>query len=161
MDKDFFSLIAFQIGIQKGLSLYFQARAAWDKDDFGVAIALMSEATVALRTRETISSKGLPDISKTPSLTPLKTELQSLRKHCNHVLHTWEKDNSSVYFAAVPQELSAEKKLQDGIRMNKSETYVLEEAEPALLVLPEGALQRSDSDLARELQERLNAGDDM
>lgn len=161
MDKDFFSLIAFQIGIQKALSLYFQARSAWDQDDFGVAIALMSEATVALRTRDSPTSSGLPDITKTPALSPLKSELQELRKHCNFVLHTWEKDNSSVYFAAVPQELSAEKKLQEGLRMNKTQTFTLEEADPALLVLPEGALKRSDSDLAKELQDRLNAGDDI
>lgn len=44
--------------------------------------------------------------------------------------------------------------------MNKTQPYKLEEIEPVLFVLPEGALERSDSDLARELQERLNAGDD-
>ena len=158
MDKDFFVLMAFQTQIQLALSLYFQGQAAWENMDHGVAIALMSEATVALRTREFSYSKGLPDIAKTPALTPLKKDLQDFRKHCNDILHLWEKDNSSVFFAAVPQSLSAEKKLQEGLRMNKSETYKLEEAEPALLVLPEGALERSDSDLARELHEKLNAG---
>ena len=161
MDSDFFTLMAFQIAIQKSLSLYFQGRAAWDKDDHGVAIALMSEATVAIKTRESAGAKGVPDISTTASMNPLKKDLNDLRQHMGQVLHTWEKDNSAVYFAAVPQHLSAEKKLQKGLQMNKSTPYKLQDAEPLLLVLPEGALQRSDSDLARELQEKLNAGEDV
>jgi hypothetical protein len=44
--------------------------------------------------------------------------------------------------------------------MLKKTDYKLDEVEPVLLKLPEGALLRSDSDLARELQERLNCGDE-
>ena len=170
MDKDFFVLMAFQTGIQLALSLYFQAQAAWEQDDnYGIAIALMSEATIALKTRESILLPGLPDITKTPALIPLKKDLLEFRKHCNLLLSTWEKDNSCIYFASVPQKLSSEKKLQVGLRMNKVVSYQLEEAEPVLLVLPEGTtaeaaakqLERSDSDLARELQEKLNAGEDL
>ena len=76
------------------------------------------------------------------------------------LLRAWEKDNSSVFFEKVPQRVPAGKKLQEGLQMKKKTEYKLEEAEPVLLALPEGALERSDSDLARELQERLNAGEE-
>lgn len=160
MDKDFFTLVAFQMGVHRALSLYFQARAAWDGMDYGIAIALMSEATVTLKTRETVGARGLPDISRTPALMVLKQDLQDLRSHCTKVLREWEKDNNSVFYNAVPQHVPAGKKLQEGVKMNRMEAYKLEEAEPYLLVVPEGELQRSDSELARELQERLNAGDE-
>jgi BRO1-like domain len=185
MDKDFFTLMAFQISIQNSLSLYFQARALWDKDDYGMAIALMSEATVALRTREaasgstTASTAGVPDVSRIPALKTLTTDLVDLRKHMNLILETWEKDNNLVYFTPVPQHVPAGKKLQEGLRMNKAEEYKLETADPCLLLLPDdgggggaraaaaaaaagappppySSLERSDSDIARELQERLN-----
>jgi BRO1-like domain len=179
MDKDFFTLLAFQISIQNSLSLYFQARTMWDKDDYGMGIALMSEATVALRTREVgaTTAGGVPDVSRIPALKTLTTDLVDLRKHMNLILQTWEKDNNSVYFTPVPQHVPAGKKLQEGLRMNKAEEYKLETADPCLLLLPEdggggsagapppypGApppYQRSDSDLARELQQRLNAGEE-
>ena len=160
MDKDFFLLVSFQTGIHQALSLYFQARAAWDDTGYGIAIALLSEATVALRTQETLGRPGLPDISKSPVLKPLTPDLQALRVHCQKVLQAWEKDNNACYYNAVPQKVPAEKKLQEGIKMNRMEAYKLQDAEPHLLVIPDGELERSDSDLARELQERLNAGDD-
>ena len=160
MDKDFFTLVAFQTGVHQALSLYFQARAAWNATEYGIAIALVSEATVALRTREAVGSPGLPDVAKSPVLKALTPDLQALRAHCNQVLHAWEKDNNACYYNAVPQKVPAEKKLQEGIQMNRLEAYTLADAEPHLLVIPEGQLQRSDSDLARELQERLNAGED-
>merc|ERR1711862_448678 len=51
LDSDFFQLLAFSIQLQKSLSLYFQARSYWDNTEYGIAIGLLSEATVALRTR--------------------------------------------------------------------------------------------------------------
>ena len=160
LDKDFLTLTAFQTSVQKSLSLYFQARALWEKDEHGIAIALLSEATVALRTRENTASKGIPEINRTPPLRPLEKDLKDLREHMNLLLHIWEKDNTAVFFESVPQHVPAGKKLQEGIQMNKKDSYEMEEVEPVLLFLPEGALERSDSDLARELQERLNAGED-
>ena len=160
MDKDFFTLVSFQQNIHSALSLYFQARALWETTDYGIAIALMSEATVALRTRDAVGSRGLPDISRAPALKALNPDLQNMRAHCRKVLATWEKDNNSVYYNTVPQHVPAGKKLQEGIKMSRLEAYKLEEAEPHLLVISDGELQRSDSDLARELQDRLNAGDD-
>lgn len=160
MDSDFFTLIALQINVQKSLTLYFQARQLWEQDAHGTAIALLSESTVALRDRPHSAAEGVPDVRKTASLCALAPDLKDLRGHMALLLRSWEKDNSSVFFEAVPQRVPAEQKLREGLQMKKKTDYQLEEAEPVLLALPEGALQRSDSDLARELQERLNAGDD-
>ena len=160
MDPDFFTLIALQISVQKSLTLYFQARHQWQQDDHGLAIALLSEAGVALRDRPHAAADGIPDIVKQPALCALAPDLKHLRGHVSLLLRAWEKDNSNVFFEAVPQSVPADKKLREGLQMKKKTEYKLEEAEPVLLVLPDGALERSDSDLARELQERLNAGDD-
>jgi hypothetical protein len=160
IEQDFFTLVTFQIALQRALSLYFQARDLWDdKKEYGLAIAMLSEATVNLRTRESAGSPtGVPDVAKIPALSALTKDLNDLREHMGKLLHSWEKDNSSVYFDGVPQSVPVDKKLDKGIRLNKVEKYYVADVEPLLLVLPEGALQRSDSDLARELQERLNSG---
>ena len=160
MDPDFFTLIALQINVQKSLSLYFQARDQWEQDQHGIAIALLSESGVALRDRPHPTADGIPDVHQSASLQPLAGDLKDLRGHLALLLRAWEKDNSSVYFESVPQQLPAGRKLQEGLQMKKKAEYKLEEAEPVLLELPEGALERSDSDLARELQERLNAGEE-
>jgi hypothetical protein len=162
MDKDFFTLLTLQVSVQKSLSLYFQARNLWEQDDHGMAIALLSEATVVLRQRDTSASEhGVPDVSRIAALRALADDLKDLRGHMALLLRAWEKDNSQVYFESVPQHVPADKKLQEGHQMKKKAAYELEPAEPVLLVLPEGAIERSDSDLARELQERLNAGEDV
>lgn len=160
MEKEFFTLLAFQISVQSSLSLYFQARNLWASDEHGLAVAILSEATVALRTRSSEASSGVPDVTRSAGLVALQKELEDLRQHMALLLRTWERDNSSVYFESVPQHVPAGKKLQEGLQMKKKIEYKLEDVEPVLLELPEGSLQRSDSDLARELQERLNAGDD-
>jgi len=160
LDKDFFTLVDFQVAVQKTLSLYFQARDQYDKTEYGIGIALMSEATVALRTRTSETGVGVPDIHPSSALRVLRDDLDDLRIHMSKCLKEWEKDNSAVFFQSVPQHVPAGKKLQEGYQMKKSTKYELDPcAEPVLLKLPEGALERSDSDLARELQERLNAGD--
>ena len=159
IDKDFFTLCTCQIEIQKALSLYFHARSLWEQSkDYGLAIAMMSEATVTLRTRDSAASRGIPDVSKVTSLRALHKDLVDLRAHMALVLRTWEKDNSSVYFESVPQSVPEDKRLPQGLRMSKVEKYKVANVEPVLLSLPESALKRSDSDLARELQEKLNAG---
>jgi hypothetical protein len=160
MDKEFFTLTTFQINVQKSLSLYFQARALWGSSEYGTAIALLSESTVALKTRESETASGIPDVARNPVLKVMQKDLDELRQHMALLLRTWEKDNLSVFFDSVPQHVSAGKKLQEGFKMLKKTDYKLDEVEPVLLKLPEGALLRSDSDLARELQERLNCGDE-
>jgi hypothetical protein len=158
IEKDFFTLVTFQIQVQKSLSLYFYARSLWEQHQYGIAIAMLSEATVALRTRDSTASAGIPEVSKIPALKALQKDLVDLRVHMALVLKTWEKDNSSVYFEKVPHSVPQDKKLEKGVQIGKSEKYSVANVEPVLLALPEDALKRSDSDLARELQQKLNAG---
>jgi hypothetical protein len=159
IDKDFFTLVTFQISLQRALSLYFHARSLWEQQsEYGLAIAMLSEATINLRTRDSAGSQGMPDVAKNAALKGLTNDLNDLREHMGKLLHSWEKDNSSVYFESVPQKVSADKKLEKGLCMNKVEKYHFADVDPVLLSLPEDALKRSDSDLARELQQKLNQG---
>jgi len=161
IEKDFFTLINFQITLQKSLSNYFYARSIWDQGDYGLAIAILSEATVYLRTEDKSSSKkGMPDVAKIPSLQALTGDLNDIRSHMGNVLCEWEKDNSNIFFEVVPRSVSTDKKLERGVRLNKVEKYHFADVDPFLLSMPEDALERSDSDLARELQQKLNAGEE-
>lgn len=158
IEKDFFTLVNFQITLQKALSYYFLARSMWDAGDYGLAIAVLSEATIFLRTEDKSSKKtGMPDVAKIPALSALLGDLNQLRSHMGLLLREWEKDNSNVFFDTVPRSVPSDKKLQKGVRLNKVDKYHFAEVDPVLLSLPENALVRSDSDLARELQEKLNA----
>lgn len=159
IEKDFFTLVTFQIQLQKGLSLYFHARHLWENEkEYGLAISMLSEATLELKTREGASGKGIPDVSKAQALKALHKDLIDLRGHLNLLLKTWEKDNSAVFFEPVPQVVPAEKRLEKGVQLNKEEKYKVHDVEPLLLSLSEEAMKRSDSDLAREMQERLSQG---
>ena len=163
IEKDFFTLVNFQITLQKALSYYFHARSVWDAGDYGLGIALLSEATIFLRTEDPSSKPkkpGMPDVARIPALRALLGDLNDLRQHMGLVLREWEKDNSSVYFETVPRSVPTDKKLQKGVRLNKVDKYHFADVDPVLLSLPENALVRSDSDLARELQEKLNAGEE-
>lgn len=156
IEKDFFTLVTFQIQLQKALSLYFYARTLWESNhEYGLAVAMLSEATVELKTKD---SGGMPDVSKTPALKALHSDLIDLRGHMNTLLQTWEKDNSSVYFEPVPQVVPADKRLEKGVQLNKEDKYKVNDVDPLLLSLSDDQMKRSDSDLARELQEKLNQG---
>lgn len=159
IEKEFFTLIKFQITLQKSLTYYFQARSVWDQGDYGLAIALLSEATVFLRTEDSSSTnQGMPDVGKIPALQALLGDLNHLRSHMGTVLREWEKDNSNIFFETVPRSVPSDKKLEKGVRLNKIDKYHFADVDPVLLSLPENALVRTDSDLARELQEKLNSG---
>jgi hypothetical protein len=161
IEKEFFTLINFQITLQKSLTYYFQARSVWDEGDYGLAIAMLSEATVFLRTEDSSSNKrGMPDLARIPALAALIGDLNHLRSHMGMLLREWEKDNSNVFFETVPRSVPSDKKLQKGVRLNKVDKYHFADVDPVLLSLPENALVRTDSDLARELQEKLNAGEE-
>lgn len=160
LDKDFLTLVALQIAVHEGLSVYFQARAYWEKQEHGLAIAFLSEAGAVLKTRSHIASRGVPDVSRINALKAIQPDLDDFRNHIQYLLLCWEKDNQTVYFEAVPQAAPSGKKLLEGHCMNKVTLFELQRIEPVLLKLPEGTLHRSDSDLARELQEHWNCGGD-
>uniref|UniRef100_A0A7S4AXF3 BRO1 domain-containing protein n=1 Tax=Pseudo-nitzschia australis TaxID=44445 RepID=A0A7S4AXF3_9STRA len=158
IEKDFFTLVNFQITLQKALSYYFHARSIWEVGEYGLAIAILSEATVYLRTEDAKSGKrGIPDVARIPALQALLGDVNDLRSHMGRLLREWEKDNSNVFFETVPRSVPSEKKLQKGVRLNKVDKYHFADVDPVLLCMPANALTRTDSDLARELQAKLNA----
>lgn len=165
IDVNFFTLITFQIQLQKSLSLYYHARHYWEEErDFGIAIAMMSKAIMMLRTRETPTGKGLPEIRKGSPLVALEKDLNVVKGHMNLILTEWEKDNTKIYFEKVPKTLPIEKTLSQGTLLMKVQEYELEEVEPIPLILPESSHTElkaseieSDAELARRLQEQLNS----
>ena len=160
MDKDIFSLITFQVCLQSSLSGYFQARALWESMDYGLAIAMLSEAKQGLETRSSPGASGMPEIPKTSPLNPLNKDLTDLKAHMTLLLRHYERDKSTVYFERVPTKVPEEKKLQAGLQLAKCTPYILANVDPLPLSLPDGGIRRSDSDLARQLQEQLNSGFD-
>lgn len=163
MDEDFFTLVTFQIEMQKATSMYFHARHYWEKElEYGLAVAMMNKAIAMMRTRETPFAKGLPEIKKKSPLKAVEKDLNTVRNHFAIVLQAWEKDNSGIYFDKVPLNVPADKKLEQGVQMMKPDPYVLEDVEPVALVLPgnenDGVAQlhESDYELARRLQDQLN-----
>lgn len=81
-EKNFFVLLTFQVTFQKALAFYFQARDTWDKgEDHGLAIALLNEAISLMRTRASITSKGIPEIESKSSLRALLNDISDFRKH--------------------------------------------------------------------------------
>ncbi len=97
----FLKLITFSINVQRALSLYFLARSLWTASDYGVAIAALSEATVAMRTRSTPTGRGIPEIELNGPMHALVGEINGFRIHAGNLLRSWEKDNSLVYFDKV------------------------------------------------------------
>lgn len=161
MDKDFFTVITFQTQLQWSLCGYFHARATWDKQEYGLAIAMLSEASIGLNTRAHAAKTGMPEIGKGSPLIALQKHLKDLKAHYGLLLKTWEDDNSSVYFERVPQKVPEESKLSQPLYLSKPTPYKVDEVEPLPLSLPEHELQRTDSDLARRLQAQLDAGEDI
>lgn len=173
MESGFLTYITFQINLQRAVGLYFLSRGLWNSSDYGVAIAALSEALVAMRTRTSPTGRGLPEIDEKGSLQALAPDITELRKHMQTLLASWEKDNSLVYFDKVPPSVPSDKALKP-IQLQKIEEFKLEARDPLPLSVPgaksdtappsyEDALKnenqrdRSDSDLARELHERLNS----
>jgi hypothetical protein len=181
-------MITFAINIQRAASLYFLARSLWTESDYGVAISALSEATVAMRTRSSITGRGLPQIDPNGPLKLLFMESNKFRQHMTDLLSAWEKDNQLVYFEKVPPSVPANKGLK-AIQLKKSDQYILEirdivplgtlpdeetSSMNSSMIAPSDAshfcrddgppsydaaisgLQRSDSELARELQEKWN-----
>merc|ERR1711933_199941 len=166
IDQEFYTLLSFQIPLQKALSLYFQARTQWDKNNFGIAIALLSDALKGLQTKTTASryvnnnkmgkgrrinttfassysseEVGIPDISRKSNrgriFKSLGAELKDFRKHVTMLLQSWESENSNLFFETVPGTVPTQNKIQEGLQINHLHTYELpDDIKPLLLELP-------------------------
>lgn len=208
-DKNFFTLLTFQVTMHKALSFYFQARDIWAKgEEHGLAIAMLNDASSLMRTRSSPAGVGLPEIDSKSSLKALNQDISDFRKHLTALIKSWEYDNSTIYFSAVPSKVPEDRIIPKGTIMMKPEPYKLDDVSPMLLATPaiipaipvesstnsnpesstsqsefvtapvhspppptmqefEGSSrsvttqqrQRSDSDIARELQAQFNAAD--
>lgn len=119
---------------------------------------------------------GLPEIEEKGPLQALSNDVTDFRQHMQSLLSSWEKDNSLVYFDKVPPSVPSNKALKP-IQLQKIEEFKLEARDPLPFSIPgtktsaalsppppsyedmiksENRRDRSDSDLARELQEKLN-----
>jgi len=145
MDPSFLTLITFSINVQRAISLYFLARSLWSASEYGVAIAALSEATVAMRTRTSPTGRGLPEIEGNGPLQSLVAEINSFRLHMNALLKSWEKDNSLVYFDKVPPSVPSNKALK-AIQLKKVVEYHLEIRDP--LPLGDTIMPRDESTVA-------------
>jgi hypothetical protein len=58
MESGFLTYTTFQINVQRAVGLYFLSRSLWNSSEYGVAIAAMSEATVAMKTRTSPTGRG-------------------------------------------------------------------------------------------------------
>lgn len=169
MDEHFFTLVTFQIQLQKALTSYFMARNIWDSNgDYGLAITMMNEAREMLKTRDSPTSSGLPKISAKSPLKALEADLSAVKIHITDVLRSWEKDNSTIYFSKVLSKVPEESRLTIGVQIIKPEPYVLAEPDPLPLVLPSDhevkpgnskSQVQSDEEMARALQASLNMTD--
>lgn len=204
IDSSFYTLLTFQITLQKALSNYFQARAAWDDDEYGIAICMLNEASTLMRTRSSPTGKGIPDIDSKSSLRALISDISDFKKHISSLMQLWESDNSTIYFCKVPSSVPNNMVISQGTIMMKTIPFSLSEAKPLLLSAPLKSLsgasappptapgmndnppppttphvdvgqpppysaidnlsanrEMSDRDLARELQAKINAGEDV
>jgi BRO1-like domain len=138
MEQDFFTLMQVQIAIHKSVSCYYQARAAWDRDEHGVAIAMLAEAIrISHYQKKPTDTVGIPDVSKHPNLKHLSVDIVSFRDtHMIPLQRLWEKENSSIYFAPVPKSIPSGKFLTEGVQMKKKTDFIITSVEPVLLSVP-------------------------
>lgn len=164
MDHTFIPLTMFQVGFQKGLSMYFLARHTWGtKEHYGLAISMMREAISLMNTRESHIKPGLPDVTGS-SLQAIEKDIIDMRQHMVLVRNTWEKDNMSVYFDKIPRIIPEEEQLQASVHMMTADKYSLEDVEPLQLNLNAQNPQthtileqeQSDRDIAMRLQKQLD-----
>jgi hypothetical protein len=175
--------IAFQIALQEALTMYFNARATWNKgSEFGLALAMMYDARSMLEVRASVTSRGIPeDIENSNSaLYVLRGELVNFRSHVDKIVEGWKRDVDTVYFDKIPNTVPVASVLKKGMVMMKVEPWShssLGDPQPVPLSVqapaPPGGedysappptapgIERTDSDLARELQAKLNAGEDV
>jgi len=164
MDPDFFTLMAFEIELNRSLCNYFLARNYWDSGQYGLAISFLCFSKEMLLTRSTPLGKGLPEIKSKSPLKAIEKDLNELRSHMQTLLTSWDNDNSKIYFDKVPLSVPEDKKLLAGLQMMKPEEYKLDDVEPIPLIVSADAggpvipppAEESDHEMALRLQEQWN-----
>jgi len=154
IDDNFFTLVAFQINVQTALSNYFLARSYWVSSEYGLALAFLKESISGMKTRSSPASKGLPPLKNTP-LHVLQKDVEAFKQHLSTIMKSWDRDNSLVYFEAVPKVIPEGKMLSKGIVMIKLEEYELASVEPFPLGVKIPDIS-GDERMARILQEQMN-----
>jgi len=133
MDSSLFTHVQFQIELQKLLSSYFSAQNIWASREHGVAIIMLREATAAMKIRSAPTKRGLPKIDSDD----LKKDVETVQRHMQILLQSWEKDNSTAYYDIIPPQVPEDAKLSAGTFIMKPEPYKMEEnIAPAPLLLP-------------------------
>mmetsp|Transcript_2408 Transcript_2408/g.3399 ORF Transcript_2408/g.3399 Transcript_2408/m.3399 type:complete len:405 (+) Transcript_2408:84-1298(+) len=156
---DFLRLFTLYHYLSEALAHYCLARHAYAQTEVGKAVAYIQQANRLVQQRASITSKGLPELDG--DLRRVRGDIQLLRAHVAGLEETYSRDNSSVYFMAIPNPGDLE--IVSGVVMMQPTPF----APPDMPILPfesgDGLtsceLQHSDSELARELQEKLNAGE--
>jgi len=129
MDAGIFDFVNFQIGFQKSLSMYFQARNQWNtKGEHGIAIALLKRSWQELKAvkqlRTAVGKAHIPDIA-------------DFQKHIEQLLALYEGENNTIYFSTVPNTAMVLQQFEEGVLMGKMEDYIMETVDPLPLILPE------------------------
>jgi len=157
IDTIFFTLVAFQISLQRALSSYFLSRSYWDQGEYGIALALLNEAMAGMQTRDgPATSKGIPPLGS--QLKILNQDVTAFKEHMRKLYSSWDYDNRHIYFEAVNRVIPEDKKLKKGINMMKTEAYTLDDVDPFPLGIVVADVS-DDARLAREMQEKINRGE--
>ena len=146
---------------------------------------MLYDARLMLNVRPSVTSRGIPeDIDNSRSaLYMLRPELESFKAHVDALAAAWKKDVDTVYFDKIPNAVPSSA-WPAGIVMMKPDLWPQANPgnmEPAPLSIkapppsppqddtysappptaPPGGKEMTDEELARDLQARLNAGEDV
>jgi hypothetical protein len=133
LDKDLFTFIGIQLGLQRALTLYFHSRGLWGSMDYGCAIAMLREAKKSL---DPGNAERMPEIPKNSPFAPLLKDIDDLKTHMILLIKHYEEDNSIIYFESIPQVIPESKKLQTSVQLTKCTAYTLPDVDPLPLMLP-------------------------
>jgi len=167
----FLAQLALSSSLAQGLAYLYVARAAAAEQRAGLAVAAIRRAQELVGERAGPAAVGLPPLDG--PLQEIQGEVAALRAHIQRTEAAYNKDNSSVYFLPVPDGRDVE--LPGAVTMKQATPFAPPELPPLDLEGrgasasssgekaegEEGKRERTDSDLARELQEKLNAGEDI
>ena len=147
----------FQITFHRSVAFWYSAQAEWDSEHRGVAIRYLESAI------EHVSPAHMPPLKG--QLKALEADLQAFRGELNSSLQTYQHENNSIYYDAVPASDSVAP-LPKGVVMMKPDPYPEPNLVPLQFAASEGDIaaaasgsNKTDEELARELQEQLNVGD--